>query len=42
MPTESILVVSLVAIAFASFGAALAWVDFTTSQGRKPHETPAE
>ena len=42
MPTESILVVSLVVIAFASFGAALAWVDFTTSQTRRSGETAAE
>jgi hypothetical protein len=42
MPTESILVVGVVVLAFALFGAALAWVDFTTSKGRKAHETPAE
>ncbi len=42
MPTESILVVGAVVLAFVLFGAALAWVDFTTSQARKFHDKPAE
>jgi hypothetical protein len=42
MPMETILVVSGVALAFALFGAALAWVDFTTSRIDAPTRTPAE
>jgi hypothetical protein len=42
MPTESILVVGAVVLAFALFGAALAWVDYTTSRARKSDATPAE
>ena len=42
MPTETILVVGAVLVAFALFGAALAWVDFTTSKARWSDATPAE
>ena len=42
MPMESILVVSAVMLAFALFGAALAWVDFTTSGAHGSTQTPAE
>jgi hypothetical protein len=42
MPIESILVVSVVVLAFTLFGAALAWVDFTTSRADGWRRTPAE
>jgi hypothetical protein len=42
MPTESILVIAGILLAFSLFAATLAWVDFTTPKRSGSDSTPAE